>query len=88
MEGKMRKVHVCLSVRGALNQTKAEMKLMASSITVNGKQLKTADEVRNFLLDELSQGHEVLPIGECDNFDWKTGCKGHEWLKPENVNEQ
>lgn len=69
--------HMCLSVRGALNWPKAEMKRMAPSITVDGKQLKTADEVRNFLLDELSEGHEVLPFGECDNFDWKTGCRGH-----------
>ena len=77
-----RKTHLCLSVRGALNWSKAEMKRMASSITVDGKQLKTADEVRNFLLDELAQGHEVLPFGDCDNFDWKTGCKGHELSEP------
>lgn len=82
----MRKVHLCLSVRGALNQTKAEMKRMASSITVDGKRLKTADEVREFLLDELAQGHELLPFGECDNFDWKTGCKGHECLDKEATN--
>ncbi len=73
-----RTIHVCLSVRGALNWTKAEMKRMAPSITVDGKKLRTADEVKNFLLDELSKGHEVLPFGDCDNFDWKTGCKGHE----------
>ena len=79
----MRQVHLCLSVRGALNQTKAEMKRMAPSITVDGKQLRTANEVREFLLDELAQGHEMLPFGECDNFDWKTGCKGHEVLEKE-----
>lgn len=72
-----RTIHLCLSVRGALNQTKAEMKRMAPSIMIDGKPLRTADEVRNFLLDELAQGHEVLPYGECDNFDWKTGCMGH-----------
>ena len=71
-------IHVSLSVRGALNWSKAEMKRMAPSIKVDGKQLRTADEVRDFLLDELSEGHEVLPFGNCDNFDWKTGCKGHE----------
>ena len=70
--------HLCLSVRGALNRSKSEMKRMASSIAVDGKRLKTADEVRNFLLDQLSQGHEMIPFGECDNFDWKTGCRGHE----------
>jgi len=70
--------HMCLSVRGALNWSKAEMKRMASSIEVDDKPLQTANEVRNFLLDELSKGHEVLPFGDCDNFDWKTGCRGHD----------
>lgn len=72
-----RKVHLSLSVRGALNWSKAEMKRMAPSITVDGKQLRTAEDVKNFPLDELSKGHEVLPFGDCDNFDWKTGCRGH-----------
>ncbi len=73
--------HLCLSVRGALAWSKSQMKRMASSIAVDGKQLKTAEEVRNFLLDQLAQGHEMIPFGECDNFDWKTGCRGHEILK-------
>jgi hypothetical protein len=30
------------------------------------------------LMDELAQGHEAIPFSECDNWDWKTGCKGHE----------
>lgn len=68
---------MCLSVRGALNQTKAEMKRMASAITVDGKKLQTADQVREFFLDQLSMGHEVLPFGNCDNFDYKKGCMGH-----------
>jgi hypothetical protein len=72
-----RTMHCCLSVRGALNQTKAQMRRMASAFTVDGVKLQTADQVRDLLLDELSQGHEVLPMADCDNFDYKTGCKGH-----------
>jgi len=72
------KTHISLSVRGALNMTKEELKRMAPSITIDGKQLKTAGEVKNLLFDELSKGHEMLPFGDCDNFDWKTGCKGHD----------
>jgi hypothetical protein len=45
---------------------------MASSITVDGKQLKSAEEVRSFLLDELAQGHEMIPIG-------KQGVEGMKW---------
>jgi hypothetical protein len=74
---------MCLSVRGALNWTNAEMKRMAPCITVNNKPLKTAADVKCFLLNELSKGHEVLPTGDCDNFDWKTGCKGHVNLNQE-----
>jgi hypothetical protein len=67
-----------LSVRGALkNMTKAEMKRMASCITIDDVPLKSADEVKDFLLDQLSQGHEKIPYGDCNNFDWKKGCLGH-----------
>lgn len=47
--------------------------------------LMTAREARAALLDELSKGHEVIPIGECDNFDYKTGCRGHEMQEPEDT---
>lgn len=70
-------LHVCLSVRGALAWSKSEMGRMARYITVDGKQLQSAGEVKEFLMDQLSQGHEVLPMADCDNFDWKTGCRGH-----------
>jgi hypothetical protein len=33
--------------------------------------------VENALLEELSQGHENMPMGDCDNFDDKKGCLGH-----------
>jgi hypothetical protein len=38
----------------------------------------SADEAINVLMDELAAGHEVIPIGECNNFDYKKGCLGHE----------
>lgn len=74
----MKRMHLCMDVRGALNMTKPEMHRMAKNITYNGKQLKTADEVKSFLLDALSEGYEFLPMTECDNFDKKRGCMGHE----------
>ncbi len=69
--------HISLSVRGALAQSAAELKRLAPCITVDGKKLKTAKEVQDFLLDEISQGHEFLPMTDCDNHDWKKGCMGH-----------
>lgn len=37
----------------------------------------THKEAEDYLLECLAKGWEVLPIGDCDNFDYKTGCKGH-----------
>lgn len=37
----------------------------------------TADELKDEFLHQLSLGREVVPIGECDNFDFKLGCLGH-----------
>jgi hypothetical protein len=70
------RIHMCMNVRGALNWDKKTMKRNAKGFTNDGKPM-TSDEVRNKLMDELAKGHEVIPLGECDNFDLKTGCKGH-----------
>lgn len=69
--------HVSLSVRGALDQNNARLRQLAPCITVDGKKLKTAEEVREFLKEQLTQGHEMLPMTDCDNHDWKKGCLGH-----------
>lgn len=53
------------------------MRKRADMFIVDGKPLNTAKQVRKMLQDELALGHEVIPMGDCDNFDWKTGCKGH-----------
>jgi hypothetical protein len=71
--------HMYLNVRGALLWPKSKLKGMLVDKTT-GRYL-TPDEARNALMDELSKGHEVIPIGECDNFDFKRGCLGHENVK-------
>jgi hypothetical protein len=68
-----RSFHLCLGVRGALRWTNKELKGLLEN---DGKPLNAA-EVRTELLRELAMGHEVIPIGRCHNFDWKTGCRGH-----------
>jgi hypothetical protein len=71
---------MCLSISGALNWSIRETN---KNIGKNGwikkddGSLFTYYEFRNYLMDELTKGHEVLPIGDCDNFDYKTGCMGH-----------
>jgi hypothetical protein len=71
--------HFCQSVRGALrNWDRRMMKRMASAFIMDdGRHLQTADEVREFLMDCLAKGWEVLPMGDCEGFDFKTGCPGH-----------
>lgn len=63
--------HMCMSVRGAIRN-----KAFGGFTDKSGKPVSKA-KVQEFLLDELSKGHEVVPMGECDNFCYKTGCKGH-----------
>jgi len=44
----------------------------------NGRVL-TCKEARAELRKELSEGHKVIPLGTCDNFDYSgKGCFGHE----------
>ena len=74
----MRTVHASLSVRGALRWDKRRLKRLAPALVVDGRQCRTAEEAREVLLDLLSDGTELLPLGNCEGFDPKTGCPGHE----------
>lgn len=73
--------HICMNISGAIINAKD----LKGCITVDGKTLNTVAEVRKFLRGQLALGRKVLPIGRCSNFDYQTGCKGHEhpeeWLK-------
>ena len=69
--------HIHLCVRGALkNMTRRELGRLFRH--ADGRAC-TADEARDHLLDQLSQGREVLPFGEpCEGFDYSgRGCLGH-----------
>ncbi len=68
------KYHMCLDVSGGIKNAK----MLKGNITVDGKTLDTVAEVKAFLREQHAMGRRVLPIGDCDNFDYQTGCKGHE----------
>lgn len=68
-----RMIHCCLDIQGGINNAKD----LRGCITVDGKRLNTTKEVREFLREQLAMGRVVLPMGDCDNFDYQIGCKGH-----------
>lgn len=77
-------LHLGLSVRGALRKSNAALKREFSGcLTRDGKTLTDANEIRETFFDLLAEGHEFIPIGECDDFDPKSGCRGHRKETPD-----
>jgi hypothetical protein len=75
--------HLSQSIRGPLtNWDNNDWANATQWITKNDGGKYTVLELKQQFLDELAKGHEVVPIGECDNFDWKKGCLGHEVKSP------
>lgn len=66
-------IHCCLDIKGGIKNAR----FLCGSIEVDGKPLQTVPEVRQFLRDQLALGRKVLPMGDCDNFDYQKGCRGH-----------
>jgi len=69
-------VHMSLSVRGALRNRDYDWFIKEDGTPA------TKDEAFEFLCDMLADGWEKLPIGNCENFDKKTGCAGHRAESP------
>jgi hypothetical protein len=42
----------------------------------NGKEMSDA-EARKFLAEAKAKGWRVIPCGDCEGFDYQTGCPGH-----------
>jgi len=64
---------MCLSCSGGIKNAAS----LKGVITVDGRTLTKVKEIREFLEYQLAMDHEVLPMGDCDDFDYKTGCRGH-----------
>lgn len=71
--------HMHFSVRNALKLSRREFhRRWKGCFTRDDGTPMTDDEAIDALLDELSKGHELIPLGHCDNFDYKEkGCLGH-----------
>lgn len=68
-------LHASLDVRSYLKAPKRALRGLFKH--PSGTRSMTPDEARDVLMDELANGHEYIPVGPCDNFDFKIGCKGH-----------
>lgn len=66
-------IHLSLDIKGSLRNPK----ILKGCIIYNGKTLNTEKEIKEFLQYQLSLGRKFLPMGDCDNFDYQTGCMGH-----------
>jgi len=69
--------HICLNIRGALQQSDGELRSWIGNIEHDGVKCRNVSEVRRFLIEALGQGYEYIGPEECDNFDPKKGCMGH-----------
>lgn len=67
-------IHMCMSVAGFLRNNPKGKKGM---FTRDDGTTLTAKESRQWMLYQQSLGRKVIPMCECDNFDYETGCKGH-----------
>ena len=69
--------HMHLDVCDAIRWPKKRLKGMFRHETENRSM--TADEVIDELTLQLLHGRKVIPVGQCDNFDYSGGgCLGHE----------
>jgi hypothetical protein len=67
---------MCIDIKGILKNKMGKKSLKGFFDKENGKPC-THNEAMDYLLDCLSKGWSVIPMGKCDNFDYQTGCKGH-----------
>lgn len=67
------KRHIHIDVTGAVNHPKD----FVGVITVDGKTLTDVKEIKSFFQELLAEGKECIPCGECNNFDYLAGCRGH-----------
>jgi hypothetical protein len=77
-----KRTHMCISVDGALRRHTTERSMekdFKNVIKFNGRTLVTGREIMEFFKYQRAMGREVLPMGDCNNFDYKTGCKGHRY---------
>lgn len=67
---KMTTIHLSQSIDGLLRYKNL-------TDVCESDEFKTDKAIRSELLRRKAAGELYIPVGECDNFDPKTGCLGH-----------
>lgn len=71
-----RRIHFRLDIKGALKNFEDEH--WGRTMKTDDGKWFTPAEVRDYFIECLSEGILYLPMGDCDKFDPKNGCPGHE----------
>ena len=69
-------IHMSINIRGMLRHFKGRS--MKGLMTKDDGTPASDEEVKIELYNHLAQGHNAIPMGHCDNFDYVNGkCLGH-----------
>lgn len=68
--------HMTINIAGILSPRWSRKSLRGLFEDENGRLLSNA-EARIMLADMLKEGKRYFPVGDCQNFDYQTGCPGH-----------
>ena len=68
-------VHLCMNIKGCLrNNSDKDLEGMFQD---DGGKDVPVEKAKIFLNQCLEKGWKVIPVGDCDNFDYQKGCLGH-----------
>lgn len=77
--GKSKSFHTMISVDSMLKCSKMDFDKVWKGVFHNDAgEMMTYQQVREVFLEHKRLGHKVFPCGDCNNFDWDSGCQGHE----------
>lgn len=82
----VRFLHMSVCLRGLIAQTAPhEWSRHAREGLItkpDGSHFASGREALDAHIDAIAKGIEYAPIGKCDNFDVKSGCRGHDVIDP------
>jgi len=68
--------HMTINIAGILGDKWKRKSLKGMFEDENGRVLGNI-EAREMLAQMLAEGKKLFPVGECEGFDYITGCPGH-----------